>query len=138
MNPTTRAIDVGFGLTKYITASDGAKIDCAHFPSLSFYSPTESPVDGLGGRRKTVCVPVGDLFFEVGPEVELAADRFRARQLHDGYTETPEYRAFMAGALHYMREDVIDHVFHYGRPGDYPIAGNWNGSGIDTSCIGTP
>ena len=55
-----------------------------------------------------MCVPVGDLFFEVGPEVELAADRFRARQLHDGYTETPEYRAFMAGALHYMREDVID------------------------------
>jgi protocatechuate 3,4-dioxygenase beta subunit len=30
------------------------------------------------------------------------------------------------------REDVIDHVFFYGKPGDYPIAGNWNGSGIDT------
>ena len=30
------------------------------------------------------------------------------------------------------REDVIDHVFHYGTPGDHPVAGDWNGDGIDT------
>lgn len=34
-----------------------------------------------------------------------------------------------------VRDDVIDHVFAYGAPGDYPIAGNWNGSGIDTIGI---
>ncbi len=31
-----------------------------------------------------------------------------------------------------MRADLIDHVFHYGVPGDMPIAGAFNGSGIDT------
>lgn len=30
------------------------------------------------------------------------------------------------------RADVIDHVFHYGTPGDTPIAGDWNGDGIRT------
>ncbi|HEX3872137.1 MAG TPA: SdrD B-like domain-containing protein, partial [Pirellulales bacterium] len=31
-----------------------------------------------------------------------------------------------------MRADLIDHVFNYGAPGDWPIAGAFNGSGIDT------
>jgi protocatechuate 3,4-dioxygenase beta subunit len=30
------------------------------------------------------------------------------------------------------RQDVIDHVFHYGTAGDVPITGDWNGDGIDT------
>ena len=28
------------------------------------------------------------------------------------------------------RADLIDHVFHYGTPGDVPITGDWNGDGI--------
>ena len=34
-----------------------------------------------------------------------------------------------------MRNDLIDHVFHYGTPGDQPIAGDWNGAGVDTIGI---
>ncbi|TWT90560.1 Serine-aspartate repeat-containing protein D precursor [Pseudobythopirellula maris] len=30
------------------------------------------------------------------------------------------------------RADLIDHVFHYGTPGDAPIAGDWNGDGVRT------
>lgn len=30
------------------------------------------------------------------------------------------------------RADVIDHVFHYGTPGDVPVTGDWNGEGIRT------
>jgi serine-aspartate repeat-containing protein C/D/E len=28
------------------------------------------------------------------------------------------------------RADFIDHVFHYGEPGDVPVSGDWNGDGI--------
>jgi hypothetical protein len=51
-------------------------------------------------RRKTkTFIPIGALFYEVGPEVTLAADTFRAKQLHDEYTESPEYMALLRGAL---------------------------------------
>ena len=30
------------------------------------------------------------------------------------------------------RADLIDHVFHYGTAGDRPVAGDWNGDGIET------
>ena len=30
------------------------------------------------------------------------------------------------------REDVIDHVFYYGNAQDLPVAGDWNGDGVDT------
>ena len=31
-----------------------------------------------------------------------------------------------------VREDLIDHVFHYGTPGDRPLTGDWNGDGTDS------
>ena len=105
---TIRAVDVGFGYTKYVTASSAAKIETSHFRSLAFFSSSEKSADALGGKRHTVSVPVGSVFYEVGPEVELAATRYRFRPLHDGYTETAEYRALLAGALHYMKVDTID------------------------------
>jgi plasmid segregation protein ParM len=39
---------------------------------------------------------------------ELAADTFRAKQLHDEYTETPEYMALLRGALSMMKVSHID------------------------------
>ena len=31
-----------------------------------------------------------------------------------------------------LREDLIDHVFHYGSDGDVPVTGDWNGDGVAT------
>ncbi len=31
-----------------------------------------------------------------------------------------------------LRNDLIDHVFHYGTAGDWPVSGDWNGDGIAT------
>ncbi len=108
MNAIVRAIDVGFGYTKFVTASASGKVDCGHFSSLAFYGHSDEAEDSMGGKRRTIQVPVDGLFYEVGPDVELAADRFRSRQLHDGYPQTPEYRAFTAGALHYMKVETVD------------------------------
>ena len=41
MNPIVRAIDVGFGNTKFVTASANGKVDCAHFASLAFFGHTD-------------------------------------------------------------------------------------------------
>lgn len=108
MSTVVRAIDVGYGNTKYVTRSDGGGIHCAHFPSLAFHTPTEQVHNGLGGLRRTVAVPGGGGFYEVGPEVELAATWMKARRRNDGFTETDEYRALTAGALHYMKVDTVD------------------------------
>ena len=106
MNPIVRAIDVGFGNTKFVTASANGKVDCAHFASLAFFGHADEVADSMGERRRTVQVSVDGLFYEVGPDVDLAADRFRSRQLHDGCTQTPEYRAFTGGALHEGSDDT--------------------------------
>ncbi len=34
-----------------------------------------------------------------------------------------------------LRADVIDHVFHYGVEGDFPVVGDWNGDGIQAIGI---
>jgi plasmid segregation protein ParM len=107
MNAIVRAIDVGRGNTKFTKQSVPGRVECNHFASLAFFSHTDQSND-IGGRRRTVSVPVEGLYYEVGPDVELAADRFRTRQLHDHYFETPEYRALTAGALHYMKVDEVD------------------------------
>jgi plasmid segregation protein ParM len=107
MDAIVRAIDVGRGNTKYTKQSASGRVDCDHFPSLAFFSHIERSND-IGGKRRTVSVPVDGLYYEVGPDVELAADRFRTRQLHDHYFETPEYRALTAGALHYIKVDEVD------------------------------
>jgi plasmid segregation protein ParM len=108
MSIVVRAIDVGFGNTKYVAASAQGQVDCAHFASLAYFGQDEIPVESMGGRRRTVQVPVDGLLYEVGPDVEFAADRFRSRQLHDGYTQTAEYRALATGALHFMKVETVD------------------------------
>jgi plasmid segregation protein ParM len=103
MELIVRAVDVGSGNTKFVTAAAGTDIRCASFPSVAYPSSDDSPSWPASERKKTVCIPIGPLFYEVGPDVSLAADTFRAKQLHDEYTETPEYMALLRGALSMMK-----------------------------------
>lgn len=108
MELIVRAVDVGSGNTKFVTAATGADVRCVSFPSIAYPSSDASPSWPASERRKTVCIPVGRLFYEVGPDVGLAADTFRAKQLHDEYTESPEYLALLRGALSMMKLSHID------------------------------
>ena len=76
-----RAVDVGSGNTKFVTGISGADIRCASFPSVAYPSSADTSAMPAAEKRKTVCIPVGSLFYEVGPDIHLAADTFRAKQL---------------------------------------------------------
>lgn len=108
MEMIVRAVDVGFGNTKYVTGWAGDDIRCACFPSVAYPSARDLSTVPAAERRKTVAVPIDGLFYEVGPEVSLAAESFRATQLHNRYTETPEYAALLRGALGMMKVGAID------------------------------
>jgi plasmid segregation protein ParM len=108
MELIVRAVDVGSGNTKFVTGVASTEIRCASFPSVAYPSSGESPHWPASERRKTVCIPVGPLFYEVGPDVGLVADTFRAKQLHDEYTESPEYMALLRGALGLMKVPHVD------------------------------
>lgn len=108
MEIIVRAVDVGSGNTKFVTGVAGAETRCSSFPSVAYPSSGETTHWPASERRKTVCIPVGPLFYEVGPDVGLAADTFRAKQLHDDYTDSPEYMALLRGALSMMKLPHID------------------------------
>ncbi len=108
MELIVRAVDVGSGNTKFVAGVAGADIRCACFPSVAYPSSGDAADWPAGERRRTVSIPIGPLFYEVGPDVGLAADTFRAKQLHDDYTESPEYMALLRGALSLMKLPQID------------------------------
>lgn len=108
MNEIVRAIDVGYGNVKYVTGAQDGEVRCAHFPAAAYTAEDANTSDPLGGKRKTVRVPIGPLYYEVGPEAHLAAGPFTTRQMHDAYCETPEYAALVRGALYFMRVERVD------------------------------
>lgn len=108
MDFIVRAADIGFWNVKYVSNVVGNDIRCGNFASVAYpYMRNPSSQPGYE-RRKTIAIPINGLFYEVGPEVELAADTFRATQMHDRYTETPEYMALLRGALALMKQPAID------------------------------
>lgn len=108
MDKIVRSIDVGYSNTKYVTAHTDKEIKCAMFPSLAYPSYTDPATRTMVERRRTVAIPIDGTFYEVGPEVHLAADAFRGTQLHDRYLQSPEYMALVRGAIYFMKVPVID------------------------------
>lgn len=108
MKSVVRAVDVGFGHTKFVTGVVGTDIQCASFPSVCYPTARDSSKVTALGSRSTVCIPIQGLFYEVGPDVALAGDAFRPSQMHDRYSEAPEYMALLRGALRMMKLPEID------------------------------
>lgn len=109
MPAIVRSIDVGFGQTKYVSAVNGNTVECTHFQSValpSMVDPATRPV--LGGRRRTVSIPIGSMYYEVGHEIDLAGTHSRPALAIERYVESPEHMALLRGALHYMNLDHID------------------------------
>lgn len=109
--PVVRAIDVGYGNTKFTTGRSTAHgLQCALFRSLAAQASRHSLAGSVLARRDTVIVEVRGTKFEVGPDVELAMGLQHARPLHDDYVASDDYLALNLGALSYIGEPAIDHL----------------------------
>ncbi|MDY7574479.1 PRTRC system protein D [Actimicrobium sp. CCI2.3] len=108
MEPVVRAIDVGYGNTKYVVSAGRGPVRCAHFPSIAPVTSGRDLAAALGRQRRTVAITIGDLTYEVGPDAALADDLAGTRHMDDDYIQSPEYLALARGALHLMREPAID------------------------------
>ena len=103
-----RAIDVGYGHTKYTKGRDARGILCAHFPSLAPLASDRDISGGVMARRDTVVVEFGGARYEVGNDVELALGPAHNRMLDEQFSTSERYMALVQGALHYISEPVID------------------------------
>jgi plasmid segregation protein ParM len=105
-----RAIDVGYGNTKY-TINDGTHggdIECRMFPSLAPQAPT-STMDSFLEKKNTVVVEAGEgNLYEVGPDSLLGMDSYSSRILDLDFARTDTYLALARGALTFMDVECVD------------------------------
>ncbi|WP_341678717.1 PRTRC system protein D [Niveibacterium sp. SC-1] len=109
-HPIVRAIDVGYGNTKYVAShTHGQPIVCSLFPSLAPQAAATGDLgSGVFARRNTVPILIKGVRYEVGRDSELAQDASYGRVLDGDYSMSDTYLALLRGALHYMAQPVID------------------------------
>jgi plasmid segregation protein ParM len=105
---TVRAIDTGYGYTKYVASIAGTKLRCECFPSIAPLAGRKQLAEALGQRRNTIEVEVDGLSYEVGPDAALAQGAFVGRNMDDDYCTSPQYLALTRGALYFMEVEQID------------------------------
>lgn len=66
-----RAVDVGFGNTKFVTGVSGSEISCGVILSIACSSARDPATLPAAEKRRTLAIPINGRFYEVGPEVEL-------------------------------------------------------------------
>ncbi len=109
MSQVVRAIDVGYGNTKYSSLVTGGDIQCGIFPSLAPQASSGPDLAaGLMQRRNTVIVDVNGVKYEVGKDARLALDATHGRVLDPDYSMTDTHMALIRGALYYMGQPKID------------------------------
>lgn len=105
-----RAIDVGFGNTKYVDRSLNGEVSCSLFPSLT---PVAGPNDLNGNilqRRNTVAIDVKGVRYEVGRDSLIAQGGNSSRVLDPSFSRSDSYIALVRGALYYMGASSIENL----------------------------
>lgn len=105
-----RAIDVGYGNTKYVSHHQyGSEVECSLFPSIAPHASVGADLSsGVFQRRNTVVVDVNGVNYEVGKDARLAQDASYGRILDPAFSLTDSYMALVRGALFYMGQEEID------------------------------
>lgn len=107
--PIVRAVDVGYGYTKYVTSTNNRTIQCAQFPSVVPRAAKGSLSAAMGGKRNTITVRIGGEDYEVGPDAELAQSGLSFdRVMTTDFASSKSYLALISGALYYMGQTHID------------------------------
>lgn len=105
IKPVIRAVDVGYGNTKFIRNIVNGRAEADHFPSI-----VNRPSVNKGSFQESpdiYQVVVNGNRYEVGPGIDAALEG-GVRIMHENYIETEDYMALMYGALTQMDVDVID------------------------------
>lgn len=104
-----RALDVGYGNTKFTMLVSGGEIQCDIFPSIAVTGSAGPDLSaGLMQRRNTILVDVNGVKYEVGKDAHLAQDASHGRVLDPGYPMTDVYMALIRGAMYYMGQRTLD------------------------------
>lgn len=110
-----RAVDIGFGYTKFSRGSfqEGWMLDCHAIPSVAptvVGSQDALWSGGALGEQASVNVAVEGQSYAVGPDALRAANGLFVRHLDDSFFTSPQYLALLRGALYYMDlpQDSID------------------------------
>ena len=108
MSLIIRALDVGYGNTKYTTGNDENGIHCGIMPSLAVKASQRHLTIGLEDKRDTQIVNVNSSKLEVGVDVSTLTDLHQSHPLHSQYSESDAYTALHYGALLKMNVPHID------------------------------
>lgn len=112
MKKIIRAIDLGYGQTKYTKGHMGSNgIPVGSFPSIAPVQQGNGTIDiGLGQKAHIHTVTVNNIKYHVGKDTPTLIDNRYSSPTHYDYTHTNEYLALNYGALLSMGVPVIDQL----------------------------
>ncbi|MBR8029195.1 PRTRC system protein D [Burkholderia cenocepacia] len=110
--PIVRAIDVGYGNTKYTTSQRNIDSDAqvGLFPSLAPRATQSDFTGGLMSKADRIVVAVDGESYAVGADALAESKGIYKREVAAAYSTTRIYRALFLGALQKMRLQAVDYM----------------------------
>lgn len=110
--PIVRAIDVGYGNTKYTTSQRNIDTDAqvGIFPSLAPRATQSDFTGGLMSKADRIVVTVEGESYAVGADALAESKGIYNREVAAAYSTTRVYRALFLGALQKMRLPAVDYM----------------------------